>query len=404
MFYGSAWTWVEARQQYYLHQFDKSQPDLNYRENVVKEAMKNVLKFWLDLGADGFRVDAINHLYEVESFIDEPINDDSDDQAYGYTHKHYTKDLYDTYLEIYSWRDLLDEYKKKDGKTRIMMTEAYTNATGVLLYYGSEDGSRIGSHMPFNFVLIENLNEDSNAVDFKKVIDDWLSLLDGKKSNWVLGNHDKSRVGTRYGAELVDGMNALLMTLPGIAVTYNGDEIGMVDHPSIDYAHTQDPQACNFNNASYLFMSRDPQRSPFQWDATTYAGFSTTDNADGTWIDVNPNYKTLNLAAQKAATKSHYKFYKALAELRKKNTFIHGDYKSITFGNNILAFSRTLADHDNYIVIINLGSIAQEIDLTQLQASIPDATKIVLAGSTSTHGDGYVLHFIHNLQFFLFNF
>lgn len=292
-------------------------------------------------------------------------------------------------MEIYSWRALLDEYKEKDGITRIMMTEAYANATSTLLYYG--DGDIPGSHMPFNFVLIENLNEDSNAVDFKKVIDDWLKLLDGKRSNWVLGNHDKSRVGTRYGAELIDGMNALLMTLPGIAVTYNGDEIGMVDHPSIDYEHTQDPQACNFNNASYLFMSRDPQRSPFQWDDTTFAGFSTTDNVDGTWVDVHPNYKTKNLAAQKKADKSYYKFYQSLAALRKENTFIHGDYKSITFGNNILAYSRKLEDHYSYIVIINLGGVALKIDLTQLDDSIPDSVKIVLAGSTSKHEDRYVI-------------
>lgn len=76
-----------------MHQFDKRQPDLNYREDDVQNAMKDVLRFWLDLGADGFRVDAINHLFEVESLEDEPIDDDSDDQAYGYTHKHYTKDL-----------------------------------------------------------------------------------------------------------------------------------------------------------------------------------------------------------------------------------------------------------------------------------------------------------------------
>lgn len=294
-------------------------------------------------------------------------------------------------MEIYSWRDLLDEYKEKDGLTRIMMTEAYTNATGVLLYYGSEDGTRIGSHMPFNFVLIENLNDNSNAIDFKNVIDDWLTLLDGKRSNWVLGNHDKSRVATRYGAELVDGMNALLMTLPGIAVTYNGDEIGMIDHPSIDYAHTQDPQACNFHDEAYLFMSRDPQRSPFQWDDSKYGGFSTTNNEDGTWIDVNPNYNTLNLAAQKLAEKSHYKFYKSLATLRKENTFIHGDYKSITFGNNILAYSRTLEDHHNYIVIINLGSTTRIVDLTELQSDIPEAIKILLAGSTSQHEEGYAI-------------
>lgn len=94
VFSGSAWTWNEQRQQYYLHQFTKEQPDLNFRNPKVSAEMKKVLKFWLELGAAGFRVDAINHLFEVEDFRDEPLNDDdTNPNSYGYTHKHYTKDL-----------------------------------------------------------------------------------------------------------------------------------------------------------------------------------------------------------------------------------------------------------------------------------------------------------------------
>lgn len=101
MFYGSAWEWIEARKQFFLHQFDVKQPDLNYRDEDVRNAMKDVLRFWLDLGADGFRVDAINHLFEDPEFKDEPINDASDDQSYGYTHKHYTKDLVIFFVNAY---------------------------------------------------------------------------------------------------------------------------------------------------------------------------------------------------------------------------------------------------------------------------------------------------------------
>lgn len=93
VFYGSAWTWNEQRQAFYFHQFDKSQPDLNFRNPVVVDEMKNVLKFWLDKGASGFRVDAVNHLFEETHLLDEPIDNPNDPLSYGYTHKVYTKDL-----------------------------------------------------------------------------------------------------------------------------------------------------------------------------------------------------------------------------------------------------------------------------------------------------------------------
>lgn len=111
--------------------------------------------------------------------------------------------------------------------------------------YFIDDKQKLGSHFPFNFILIENLNENSNAFDFKRQIDSWISNLPLGigVSNWVLGNHDKPRVGSRYGIERVDGMLMLLLLLPGVAVTYNGDEIGMVDfRDGISWADTRDPQ------------------------------------------------------------------------------------------------------------------------------------------------------------------
>lgn len=93
VFYGHAWTWNEQRGAFYFHQFDKSQPDLNYRNQDVVDEMKRVLRFWLDRGAAGFRVDAVNHLFEYADLRDEPIDNPGDPLAYGYTHKDYTKDL-----------------------------------------------------------------------------------------------------------------------------------------------------------------------------------------------------------------------------------------------------------------------------------------------------------------------
>lgn len=222
-FYGPAWTWNAKRKQYYYHEFVKEQPDLNYRcEEVVKE-MKNVLKFWVAKGVGGFRVDAVNYLYEVEDLRDEPLTGKTTDPfAYAYTEKHYTTNLDETYDMVYQWRKVLDDWKAEHGgDTIIMMTEAYVNNTHLTKYYGSADGKRLGSQMPFNFRLIADLAESSTAHDFKRVIDDLLaSVPHGQQANWVIGNHDKPRVGSRYGEGRIDGLLTLVMTLPGIAVTY----------------------------------------------------------------------------------------------------------------------------------------------------------------------------------------
>lgn len=123
---------------------------------------------------------------------------------------------------IYQWRKVLDEFHQENGgEPRIMMTEAYANQSFVMKYYKNVDGTRPGSHVPFNFLLITDLHSNSTAADFKRVIDSQINALPpGKQSNWVMGNHDRPRVASRYGSEKVDSLLALVMCLPGIAVTY----------------------------------------------------------------------------------------------------------------------------------------------------------------------------------------
>lgn len=206
-----------------MHQFAKEQPDLDYRNPRVVDEMKNVIRFWLKKGAGGFRVDAVNHLFEVADLRDEPLSGWTDDPlSYAYTEHHYTKDLDEMYDMVYQWRKVLDDWKEEHGgDTRIMMTEAYANTTFLKKFFNSPDGKRQGSHMPFNFALITDLSETSSAHDFKRVIEERLSIVpDGKYTNWVIGNHDQPRVGSRYGESKIDCLLTLVMTLPGIAVTY----------------------------------------------------------------------------------------------------------------------------------------------------------------------------------------
>lgn len=172
----------------------------------------------------------------------------------------------ETYEMVQQWRVLIDEYNaEKGGDTRVLFTEAYAELDDTVRYYADEEGNP-RAHFPFNFVLIEKLNENADAPTFKQEIDNWMTAVPtGGVSNWVLGNHDKPRFGSRYGTERVDGLLTLLLTLPGVAVTYNGDEIGMLDYRDISWEDTLDPQACNTNDPeNFKDASRDPQRTPFQ--------------------------------------------------------------------------------------------------------------------------------------------
>ncbi|XP_058058425.1 maltase 2-like [Anopheles bellator] len=390
VFYGSAWTYHPERGQYYLHQFTAQQPDLNFRQPAVVEEMKEVLRFWLRKGVAGFRIDAVNHLFEVEDFRDEPeTGTDRDPLSYGYTHHIYTKDLLEDYDMVYQWRALLDDWSRQyGGDSRIIMTEAYANITFTMRYYHEgEDGHgqsvRRGSHMPFNFLLITDLERGSSAQDFVFTINKWLTYMPrDATANWVLGNHDQPRVATRYGAERIDAIHTLLMTLPGIAVTYYGEEIGMEDYRDAIGGTPQD------NGEAFIVFSRDPERTPFQWDDTANGGFSI---GPSTWLPVNPNYRTLNLAAQKRAERSHYRTYQGLVRLRQHETFRRGSIQLVPYSSSIVTYVRELHGSDTFVIVINLSGESSTVDLASVYSRLAPQLTVASSGSTSSYRSGDIV-------------
>lgn len=345
-FGGSAWEWNSERGQYYLHQFAAGQPDLDYRSLAVENEMKDVLRFWLNRGVNGFRIDAVNHMYEDERFLDEPVIPDTGLPATDYdTLEHiYTKNLNETYFMVRKWRDLCDDEVSNRVKT-ILFTEIYGSNEDVMKYY------HYGSNVPFNFMFMGALNKYSRNSDFKRVIDEWLTQMPkGQSANWVIGNHDQRRVTERFGVERADEITMLAAVLPGVGIAYNGDEIGMED-VWLSYEDTVDPSGCNAGPDRYQYKSRDPQRTPFQWDNTTSAGFSTNNH---TWLPVHSNYKTLNLADQKHQPVSHYSVFKQLVALKKQSIMLHGSTETIALGDSILAVVRRL-DNDLVVLIINFS-------------------------------------------------
>ncbi|XP_055632787.1 maltase 2-like isoform X2 [Toxorhynchites rutilus septentrionalis] len=383
VFYGSAWTFHPERGQYYLHQFTREQPDFNFRNPAVVKKMKDVMLFWLEKGVAGFRIDAVNHLFEVEDFRDEPeTGTDRDPLSYGFTHHYYTKDLPGSYDLIYQWRDVLDDWKKQNGgPTRIMMTEAYANISFTMKYYRSADGTCNGAHIPFNFLLVTDLDRTSTAQDFVFAINKWLIYMPrDRDANWVVGNHDQPRVASRYGVERIDVINTLLMTLPGIAITYNGEEIGMEDYMNISWEDTKDTAAKNTNRQVYMQYTRDPERTPFQWDGTKNAGFST---ANKTWLPVNPNYVRLNLERQRKSRTSHYQMYRELVEIRKHDTFRRGSIQLIPYNDEVITHIRELPSEDTFVVVLNLSPHEHMIDLL-IFPRLSEELRVALVSPTST--------------------
>ncbi|RLU25537.1 hypothetical protein DMN91_001693 [Ooceraea biroi] len=355
VFQGSAWEWNPTRKQYYLHQFASGQPDLNYRSAALQREMKNVLSFWMNRGVEGFRIDAINHMYEDARFLDEPRGNvpGLPDDDYDTLDHIYTKNLPETYEVLKSWRELMDNHSK-GSDTKMILTEAYTDFNLTILYYTS------GSTVPFNFMFIADLNNKSSAADFKRLIDRWINHVPAGPAyvaNWVVGNHDNHRAASRFGVKRADQLSMLATVLPGVSVIYNGDEIGMVDR-NFTYAETVDPAGCNAGPDRYHLKSRDPERTPFQWDNTISAGFSTSNK---TWLPVNSNYKTLNLAAQKIASVSHYKVFKSLTRLKKKPVIERGSLETVLVTEKILGVVRRL-DRSVVALMVNFADTPVTVD------------------------------------------
>ncbi|EDW74210.1 maltase A6 [Drosophila willistoni] len=394
-FRGSAWEWNDQRQQYYLHQFAVKQPDLNYRNPAVVAQMKRVLTYWLDRGVAGFRIDAVPWCFEVlpdaqGRYPDEPLSgytDDPEDSSYL---KHiYTLDLPETVDMVYQWRTLMDDYQRiYGGDTRIIMVETYSALDYVMQFYGNRTTK--GAQIPFNFQFITGGNGDKNntelsAAGFIKIINSWLGLMPSyQTANWVMGNHDQRRVGSRYGEERIDLMNMLQMFLPGVSITYQGEEIGMTDL-DISWEDSRDPAACNSNADIYEQFTRDPARTPFQWSAEANAGFSINST---TWLPINPNYVTINVEAENSTEPSHLSLYKQLVQLRQIKTLQNGATRYANVGDNVLAIKRSLTCESSYILVANvLSSSVENIDVaSSLYATGSYTIKLANPEAKATEG------------------
>ncbi|KAH8254091.1 hypothetical protein KR032_008338 [Drosophila birchii] len=391
-FRGSAWEWNEVRQQYYLHQFAVQQADLNYRNPLVVEQMKRVLRYWLDLGVAGFRCDAVPVLFEIEpdasgQYADEEVSGlTNDTEARNYLKSDLIENRQETIDMAYQWRVVMDDYQRiHGGDTRVLLIETYAPPAYTMQFYGNR--SVEGAHLPFNFNLITvPASEGFSASSVKLSVDNWLNNLPaGRTANWVIGNHDQRRAASRYGAANADAMNMLVMILPGASVTYQGEELGMTDG-EISWEDTQDPAACNSNSQIYEQFTRDPSRTPFQWTSGTNAGFST---AAKTWLPLAADYQTVNVETETAADRSHLKIYKSLVELRKSSlTLQNGSTKYSVLSDNVFVVKRYLSGSQSIIYVANLASKGVTVNLYDFDSSLPTHLTLLVRSLQSAKAEG----------------
>ncbi len=345
VFGGSAWTYDEQTEQYYYHAFLEEQPDLNWRNPEVQEAMLDVMRFWLDKGVDGFRIDVLWHLIKDDQLRDNPPNPDyePDQPEHNRLIPTYSEDQPEVHEITRKMRELTDRYD-----ARVLIGEIYLPVNRLVAYYGEEGG---GIHLPFNFQLILLPWE---APVIGEAIDEYEGALPaGGWPNWVLTNHDESRIATRAGPEQARVAAMLLLTLRGTPTMYYGDEIGMQD-VDIPPERVQDPWA---KNEPEKDVGRDPARTPMQWNADEHAGFTS-----GTpWLPVADDYERVNVAAQRDDEQSLLSLYRRLIALRTENEALSvGTYVPKKADEDVLAYVREHEDQ-RLFVALNMGGDPQRL-------------------------------------------
>lgn len=387
-FSGNAWTHDPTTDEYYLHLFTKKQPDLNWDNKKVRQEIYDIMRFWLDKGINGFRMDVIS-VISKRNYNDTPY-----------------KDFWETVNKVYANGPRVHEFLKEMYENVLSHYNVMSVGEGSgidienAIKYVGEERKELNMVFHFDIMTMDHGPEGKfdyrkyDFVQFKKIYRKWDERL--KNNGWnsiFLGNHDFPRMISRFGndeeywVESAKALAMLLMTMRGTPYIYQGDEIGMtnVAFPSItDYRDVETLNAYrviekeNSNIEKMLkaihVQGRDNARTPVHWNNEPMAGFTSGEP----WINVNPNYKKINVAKQEKDPDSILNFYREMVAFRKHHpTLVYGDFEMIQEENNrVFAYLRE--DEENqYLVIINFS---EEENTFELDDQL-DMSKAVLAVS-----------------------
>lgn len=366
---GSGWKYDELTGQWFFHNFMDFQPDLNFRNPEVKAAMFDTLRFWLDHGVDGFRLDIFHAVYKDEQFRDNPFSwrmAPTADQSEGYLQKTvYNLNRPETFALAKEVRALIDEY----SPDRFVVGEVFGDGV-VKKYLGeSNDGPSNdgGKNDGLNAVLLFDLihMDKPSADDIRKMIQSYeRDYPEPLRPTFALGNHDRRRYFSRIGKDvaLAKLLAFLVYTLRGIPINYYGDELGI---PDGDFPHkgAKDAMAQPYwwlprfvARRLDLYINRDGCRTPMQWDASSNAGFS----ACTPWLPVQDNYSECNVASQQKDEYSLWSLHRKLLQLRQQMKCLRrGQLKLLDdqeMPGDIVAYDRGCAgDNERVRVLLNMA-------------------------------------------------
>lgn len=344
LFEGKAWAWDEVRQEYYLHLFAVQQADLNMDNPLVREEVKKVLRFWLDMGVDGFREDVITLISKKEGLPDDHFMPASKGIFYCNHGPHLHEYLEEFRRDVFSQYDcmILAEAPMVTPKVALKyVDETKEPVLDMVIQFATQEADCLFTdfvHMPFSLRKL------------KRAYRNWQNGLEGKGWNMLyIENHDHPRMVSRYGSEKFREESAKMLAvsylfLKGTPFIYQGQEIGMSNwYPSDpemyedvqtrwQYEHVGTKKSPQKRLEKLWHGSRDSARTPVQWDDSENAGFTT----GKPWFYVNENYKDVNVAAQEKDMGSILNFYRETIRLRKELSAVrHGDYKE--YGKNSAA-------------------------------------------------------------------
>jgi oligo-1,6-glucosidase len=386
VFSGSAWEYDETTAQYYLHLFAKAQPDLNWANPAVREAVYSMMRWWLDKGIDGFRMDVIDAIHKPEASV--AVTGRKAPSCFGSPGVHdYLKEMHQKVLAAY---DIMT----------VGETSSVTVETAPL--FAGNDGAELNMVFQFEHTWIDQDKDlgkwrplPFDLLKLKEIFSRWQTALHGRAWNSLYwDNHDQPRIVSRFGNDSTEELRVrsakmlalCLHMMQGTPYIYQGEELGMTNMSFQSLEECRDVEIFNAHRelvrekkrlTQEQFMEgvrklgRDNARTPMQWDASVNGGFST-----GTpWIGLNPNYPGINAAAQTGDPDSVWSFYRKLIRLRKEHpVIVYGNYEALLpRDKRVFAFRRTFEGQSLLVLCNFTGDEITDLDLARLGAANPGA-------------------------------